>query len=873
MGTGASSASSRSPSPELLGNNHRKNSFGMEGNKDKWKGHNVICNDIAPIIITKDCFEEFQCTLLAEKQKVVLGCIKDGFPEHMLVQEKYFMVADQFEGIDKLQTSEKYGAPNFRKAGGGFAVYGMGQPTGVGLERTMDIIAREGCSELIVICIREEPVVFLRKNDDFVSYTPRLKESLCENINTSMMTTEDITNVEVSLRKEIVKYALRDENNEFFFYEDIEEFTNEPHKYQIVYEEHLQTIGEMYAVHTVSQSNARYLRMPMKSDGAPDEHIIDTFFDVLKDVPSLFDHQDTSTPGIMFIGHMGASRTSFAMVLGMLVLAHKQGFPEEAYEPATPIDEDHPNLEQGEFPIVQKLCIILPDGVQIKKEVDVLIDLTDDMGNIRRDIYVNKMKMEHIHDDYMIAGGSARDYFFKKMLRYLERYCYLLIFNSYLHQQNAQMFCQSFQNWMQQHPVVYRILGDIDSSEVFTNPAGLINRGHRYLVADEYLGLDVLSSQRDVKASNFRRVPGLPVFGMAQSGRDGLSKITDLLMSAKHGHSSVHFFTLRGELVLECDGYTYTPRRLTALSDNVYIPGVTVKELEEKELQLKEELVKLNRPFQVYVDVTEPRLQKEFSSILTSREMFDKQRQISPGLHYYRLTAAECEGSPSELEFDRLVNIIKDLKDIYTDEDGPALVFNCDCGKERTTTAMAAAGLVIWHKKGFPVGVKLEEQERISIPQAEFTKGEFAVVMTLVRRLPSGSQVKREVDLMLDKCSETMTPMHFHIREIIFSTFNKMKSAKDEELAACLKQQAFNYLERYIYLIMFNCYLHLERSSNWDREFSKWMTDTGRKIGVYETLDNLHFHDLDEEDILVVSSMRQRWTKKNKKHNFRGTVV
>ncbi len=46
--------------------------------------------------------------------------------------------------------------------------------------------------------------------------------------------------------------------------------------------------------------------------------------------------------------------------------------------------------------------------------------------------------------------------------------------------------------------------------------------------------------------------------------------------------------------------------------------------------------------------------------------------------------------------------------------------------------------------------------------------------MNLVRRLPSGSQVKREVDLMLDKCSETMTPMHFHIREIIFSTYNKV---------------------------------------------------------------------------------------------------
>ena len=78
--------------------------------------------------------------------------------------------------------------------------------------------------------------------------------------------------------------------------------------------------------------------------------------------------------------------------------------------------------------------------------------------------------------------------------------------------------------------------------------------------------------------------------------------------------------------------------------------------------------------------------------------------------------------------------------------------------------------------QGFPVGVKLGEQERISVPHAEYTKGEFAVVMQLVRRLPWGTQVKREVDLMLDKCSETMTPMHHHLREVIFSTYNKVCS-------------------------------------------------------------------------------------------------
>lgn len=39
-------------------------------------------------------------------------------------------------------------------------------------------------------------------------------------------------------------------------------------------------------------------------------------------------------------------------------------------------------------------------------------------------------------------------------------------------------------------------------------------------VADNYIGLDVLSSRMDVKVANFRRLMGLPVYGMAQPARD-----------------------------------------------------------------------------------------------------------------------------------------------------------------------------------------------------------------------------------------------------------------------------------------------------------------------------------------------------------------
>lgn len=40
--------------------------------------------------------------------------------------------------------------------------------------------------------------------------------------------------------------------------------------------------------------------------------------------------------------------------------------------------------------------------------------------------------------------------------------------------------------------------------------------------------------------------------------------------------------------------------------------------------------------------------------------------------------------------------------------------------------------------------------------------------------LPDGHQVKREVDFILDEIFNTMTPMMFHMREIIFVKYNEV---------------------------------------------------------------------------------------------------
>ena len=72
------------------------------------------------------------------------GAIREGFPVHGLVQDRYFLIKDHFKGMDKLGTMEKYGAPNFRKAQGSYPVYGMGQPTRDGLEVVIQSLQENG---------------------------------------------------------------------------------------------------------------------------------------------------------------------------------------------------------------------------------------------------------------------------------------------------------------------------------------------------------------------------------------------------------------------------------------------------------------------------------------------------------------------------------------------------------------------------------------------------------------------------------------------------------------------------------------------------------------------------------------------------------
>ncbi|KAJ8318077.1 hypothetical protein KUTeg_003168, partial [Tegillarca granosa] len=281
----------------------------------------------------------------------------------------------------------------------------------------------------------------------------------------------------------------------------------------------------------------------------------------------------------------------------------------------------------------------------------------------------------------------------------------------------------------------------------------------------------------------------------------GATKVSNYLLSKKQGHTFLVLVNLRNDCVIEIDGATYSIRDSRYIQEPIIHPGIRRREIEEKEEILK----------------------KDIRSRKTVKD------------------------------FDEIMKLISDHFMNESPKSNTACVFYCRTGKSRSTFALAVSGL------GFPKGCHVGEEERVSCPNAQYTKGDFMIVQKLIRLLPNGQQIKREVDFVLDECFETMSPMHFHIREI--------KHAKDEHEKQLLKRQSLDFLERYLYFILFNCYLHHDKKIKWQRKFSEWMKEVAVHVGIYELLDNLAFYDF-EKVPTSFRTMKERWKNRSQQIPF-----
>uniref|UniRef100_A0A8B9G8Q2 Phosphatase domain containing paladin 1 n=1 Tax=Amazona collaria TaxID=241587 RepID=A0A8B9G8Q2_9PSIT len=802
------------------------------------KAKSIITNKVAPVVITYNCREEFQIHNDLLKANYTVGRISDTTLEHYLVQGKYFMVRDVYGKLDVLNTTGSCGAPNFRQAKGGYAVFGMGQPSLNGFKLVLQKLQREGHKECVVFCVREEPVVFLRLEGDFVSYTPRGKENLHENLQCLQQGLR-AESLELAIRKEIHDFAQLSEST-YYVYNDIERLRDEPHTVRVQCEEDIQVTEEVYRRPIFLLPSYRYHRLPLPAEGAPLEEQFDAFIQFLRESPSLLLRDPgRPPPALLFSCQTGVGRTNLAMAMGMLILHHHRGAAQK-------------------LRVIQTFIEMVPKGQQIVEEVDGAITCCSEMHDMKEAIYEYKKKLEGIGEDYQIQSLVS---IWTRTLQSLERYFYLIAFNYYIHEQYPLGFALSFSRWMCRHPELYRLQAEMNSSEL-TITGDLITKGTR--VADERFCPDVLSTAKEMSVANFRRVPKMPIYGTAQPSSKTLGSVLRYLTDAKRKHTRIVWINLREEVVLEGNEQVYTLREPGHLEELIPVPTASPQQLEVSSCPLGRCFVHGGScPSQK--GRCPPPIEPS-QSCLTMQEIFSQQRNACQGLTYRRIPIPDfC--APKEQDFDRLLEV---MKSALAEDSRSAFVFNCSSGRGRTTMAMVVGVLTLWHFNGIP---EMGEEEIVSVPDAKYTKGEFEVVMKVVQLLPDGHRMKKEVDMALDTVSETMTPMHYHLREIIICTYRQGKSGKDEE-TRMLQLRSLQYLERYIYLILFNAYLHLDKKDSWQRPFSLWMREVAAVAGVYEILNQLGFPELESLEGKPLCTLRGRWqAQRSTSRPFHGEFV
>ncbi|TWW81942.1 Paladin [Takifugu flavidus] len=101
-----------------------------------------------------------------------------------------------------------------------------------------------------------------------------------------------------------------------------------------------------------------------------------------------------------------------------------------------------------------------------------------------------------------------------------------------------------------------------------------------------------------------------------------------------------------------------------------------------------------------------------------------------------------------------------------------------------------------------------------------------------------------------------------------------IKSAKTEKESQPLLLNSLQYLERYIYLILFNTYLHLEKKNSWQRSFTLWMEQVAARAGVYDVLNQLGFSEFEDPRDTPLARLRYRW-QQHTTHTlpFRGEFI
>jgi len=368
---------------------------------------------------------------------------------------------DHFENIHRLHKDLEVveGAPNFRKVTG-YLVYGTGQPTKVGFKNALDKIFAANDSaikKVLWTSMRQEPVVYMNGE----SFTPRFPDKMNENMEFPGVSGEEIEWLQESFVQTISERLEESKENRNI----PKEHKGKVKYYRDTYAEHpddrinieyivplenddaLVTLNGLYAQVKGNHEFGEF-RAPIVDEKAPKEADFDDILNVMRE-----QGPDTAC---VFNCQMGKGRTTTGMILACIIKDVLYGDPSKTYyvddivKPDDYSDEDEvaeERAKRGQFSVVFKIFEYLPEAKEAKAHLDYVIDLCGEppkgtgLQNLRECILWTQTK----HD----FEPRLKKPFWKQMsVNFIERYCYLICFATYVKLFAPRGFDFTFTMWM-----------------------------------------------------------------------------------------------------------------------------------------------------------------------------------------------------------------------------------------------------------------------------------------------------------------------------------------------------------------------------------------------------------------------------------------
>merc|ERR1712241_1659082 len=195
-------------------------------------------------------------------------------------------------------------------------------------------------------------------------------------------------------------------------------------------------------------------------------------------------------------------------------------------------------------------------------------------------------------------------------------------------------------------------------------------------------------------APNFRRLPGFPLFGAGQTSVEGFEKCLEPVLKKYGDEKHIFWVNLRQEPVVYVNGKPFTAREPAKI--NFHLEVNNPEECTAMENDFAEEIRKRGEDFKFFKDqfgehpeerATNDEMSEKLTGVTTLNEIYAAIKDKVPKLEPIRIPMNQ-EKAPVEANFDQIVTMLKD-----TTASCP-VIFNCQAGISRTTTAVVCAALV-----------------------------------------------------------------------------------------------------------------------------------------------------------------------------------